>query len=194
MGRPAVFLDRDGTIIREAEYLRLREQVRLLPRAADAIRRLNEAGFALVVTTNQSGIARGLLTEVDLENVHDVLRQRLAAKGAHLDAIYFCPHHPDVGGEQYRRRCRCRKPAPGLLLQAAKDLHLDLDRSFAVGDSERDLLAGKRVGCRTVLVRTGYGRTTETQSSGPLPADHIARNLGGAVDWILKQSGTRSRP
>ena len=191
MGRPAVFLDRDGTIIGEVDYLRRPEDVRLLAHAAAAIRRLNEAGLPVVVTTNQSGIARGMLTEKDLEAIHDVLRHRLAARGAHLDAIHFCPHHPDAGRGRYRRRCRCRKPAPGMLLRAAKDLDLDLDRSFAVGDSERDLLAGRKVGCRTVLVQTGYGRKTQAEATGPLPADHIARNLTEAVDWILQERRRR---
>ena len=191
MGRPAVFLDRDGTIIGEVDYLRRPQDVRLLPHAAAAIRRLNEAGLPVVVTTNQSGIARGMLTEKDLEAIHDVLRNRLAARGAHLDAIHFCPHHPDAGRGRYRRRCHCRKPAPGLLLRAANDLDLDLDRSYAVGDSERDLLAGRKVGCRTVLVQTGYGRKTQVEVAGPLPADHIARNLSQAVEWILQQRRRR---
>jgi len=191
MGRPAVFLDRDGTIIREVDYLRRVEDLRLLPHAAAAIRRLNEAGLPVVVTTNQSGIARGMLTEKDLTAIHDVLQKRLAARGAHLDAIHFCPHHPDAGQGPYRRRCRCRKPAPGMLVQAAKDLDLDLDRSYAVGDSERDLLAGRKVGCRTVLVQTGYGRKTQAEATGPLPADHIARNLSQAVEWILQERRRR---
>ena len=192
MGRPAVFLDRDGTITREVDYLRRVEDLRLLPHAADAIRRLNEADMPVVVTTNQSGIARGMLTEKDLTAINDALQKRLAARGAHLDAIYFCPHHPEVGRPPYRRRCRCRKPAPGMLLRAAQDLDLDLTRSFAVGDSERDLLAGRKAGCRTVLVLTGYGRKTEAEAAGPLPADHIAPYLRDAADWILRER--RRRP
>jgi len=185
MGRPAVFLDRDGTVIREADYLRSAAQVRLLPHAAEAIRRLNEAGLAVVVTTNQSGIARGLLTEADLEQIHDALRRRLARRGAMADAIYFCPHHPEAGKPPYRRRCQCRKPAPGMLLRAARDLNLDLPRSFSVGDSERDLAAGRKVGARAVLVRTGYGRKTE--AAGTAGADYVARDLREAVEWILRQ-------
>ncbi len=185
MGRPAVFLDRDGTIIREADYLRSVAQLRLLPGAAAAIRRLNEAGLAVVITTNQSGIARGLLTEADLSEINEALSKRLSARGATIDAIYYCPHHPEVGKPPYRRRCRCRKPAPGMLLRAAKDLGLDLARSFSVGDSERDLAAGRKVGARTVLVRTGYGR--KTQAAGACEADYLARNLSDAADWILRQ-------
>ena len=188
MSRPAVFLDRDGTVIREADYLRAPEQLRLLPRASAAIRRLNEAGFVVVVTTNQSGIARGILSETDLALTHDVLQQRLARRGAHLDAIYYCPHHPEIGPAKYRRRCQCRKPEPGMLLEAAAELGLDFSRSFSVGDSARDLLAGRRVGCRTVLVRTGYGRRAEADYGDQLPADHIADDLAGAVDWIVRSA------
>ncbi|MFB3882101.1 MAG: D-glycero-beta-D-manno-heptose 1,7-bisphosphate 7-phosphatase [Armatimonadota bacterium] len=187
MARRAVFLDRDGTIIREANYLRSPEQVRLLPGAATAVRRLNEAGFVVVLVTNQSGIARGLLTEADLALTNEVLEQRLARKGALLDAVYFCPHHPEVGPPQYRRRCDCRKPAPGMLLCAAKDLGLDLKRSFIVGDNASDMGAGRAAGCRTVLVRTGYGRETET--GGGADADHVADDLAGAAEWILGSSG-----
>ncbi len=193
MSRPAVFLDRDGTIVREADYLRSPERLRLLPRAAEAIRRLNDSGFAVVVATNQSGIARGLLTEDDLAQVHKVLAERLAKRGARLDAIYFCPHHPTAGAGRYRRECSCRKPAPGMLLRAAQELDLDLSRCIAVGDSQRDLIAGREVGCRTVLVRTGYGRDAEAEASAPLPCDHVADDLAAAVQWILEQHGERSR-
>ncbi len=187
MGRPAVFLDRDGTLIREADYLRSPEQVRLLPRAAEAVRRLNYAGFAVVLATNQSGIARGLLTEHDLDSIHTLLRSRLAKRAARLDAVYFCPHHPTKGLPSYRRKCNCRKPAPGMILQAGRELDLDLTRCFAVGDSQRDLAAGRKAGCRTVLVRTGYGRDTELEEGDRLAADHVADDLAAAVDWILSQ-------
>jgi D-glycero-D-manno-heptose 1,7-bisphosphate phosphatase len=187
MARPAVFLDRDGTVVREVDYMRSPEQLRLLPRAAASIRRLNEAGFAVVLTTNQSGIARGLLTEGDLANIHSLLERRLARRGAALDAIYYCPHHPEAATPEYRRRCRCRKPGAGMLLRAAKDLDLDLAASFAVGDSTRDLEAGRRAACRTVLVRTGYGRTTEENGTEAAGADCIADDLSEAVIWILTQ-------
>lgn len=187
MARPAVFLDRDGTMIREVGYLRSPVQLRLLPRAASAIKRLNDAGFAAIVTTNQSGIARGLLTEADLALTNEALQRRLARYRAHIDAFYFCPHHPEVGAPRYRRRCRCRKPSPGMLLRAARELDLDLSRSFAVGDSARDLLAGRHAGARAILVRTGYGRQTEAQCGADLPADHVADDLAGAVEWVLAQ-------
>jgi len=188
MGRPAVFLDRDGTIIREADYLRSPAQVRLLPRAGAAIRRLNEEGLAVVVTTNQSGIARGILTEEDLEDIHRTLHARLARHGARLDGVYYCPHHPEIGRKGYKLRCRCRKPAPGMLQRAAQELDLDLSASYAVGDSPRDVQAGRRAGCRTVLVRTGYGKATDTLALEP---DFIAEDLTQAVDWILRDRGGR---
>ena len=193
MGRRAVFLDRDGTIVREVEYLRSPEELRLLPRAGEAIRRLNEAGFAVVVVTNQSGIARGLLTEGDLEEIHTVLRRRLARRGARVDAIYSCPHHPEAPLPEYRRRCQCRKPLPGMLVRAGRELDLDLARSYAVGDGERDVEAGRRAGCRTVLVRTGYGAKTEARVGGGLAADHVADDLSGAVEWILGGRRRRGR-
>ena len=192
VARPAVFLDRDGTIVREVGYLRSPAQLRLLPRAASAIRRLNDAGFAVIITTNQSGIARGILTEADLALTNETLQRRLARYRAHIDAFYFCPHHPEVGPPEYRRRCRCRKPSPGMLLRAAREFDLDLARSFAVGDSARDLLAGRNAGARAILVRTGYGRQTEAQCGAGLPADHVADDLAGAADWILAQRGRRS--
>ncbi|MFB3882146.1 MAG: D-glycero-beta-D-manno-heptose 1,7-bisphosphate 7-phosphatase [Armatimonadota bacterium] len=191
MSRVAVFLDRDGTIIEEVNYLRSPDQLRLLPGSAAAIGRLNEAGLAVVVVTNQSGIARGMLTEADLALTNAALAQLLAQAGAHLDAIYFCPHHPEVGPAQYRRRCECRKPAPGMLLRAARELGLDLGRSFVVGDSTRDLLAGRAAGTHTVLVRTGYGRRTEASHAAQSAADHIADDLAAAVEWILGQLGEK---
>ncbi len=188
MARPAVFLDRDGTIVREVDYLREVSQLRLLPGAAAAVRRLNEAGIPVIVVTNQSGIARGMLTENDLRHIHDELRRRLASRGARLDAIYYCPHHPEAAVKAYRKRCRCRKPAPGLFRRAAREMDLDLARSFAVGDSARDLEAGRRAGCRTVLVRTGYGARTEREC-GDGCAEAVADDLSGAVDWILERIG-----
>lgn len=193
MGRAAVFLDRDGTVIREVEYLTSPKGLRLLPGAAEAIGRLNGAGLAVVVVTNQSGIGRGLLSEKDLGDIHDALEARLARRGAHLDGIHFCPHHPEAAVAGYRRRCRCRKPAPGMLLRAARELDLDLGRSFAIGDSERDVEAGRRVGCRTVLVRSGYGAATEARLGEGLGADRVADDLRAAAEWILGRERKRRR-
>jgi len=186
MGRPAVFLDRDGTVVREVDYLRSARDLRLLPGAAEAVRRLNRAGYVVVIATNQSGVARGLLTEDELEGIHRTLIERLGRRGARIDAIYYCPHHPQAAVARYRRRCRCRKPRPGMLARAARDLDLDLARSVAVGDSARDIEAGRRSGCRTVLVRTGYGAKAEADLRPP--PDHIAANLLEAASWIVRRA------
>ena len=191
MGRPAVFLDRDGTLVREVEYLRSLSQLRLLPGAAGAVRQCNEAGLAVVVTTNQSAIARGLLTEAELTHIHEVLRRRLARRKARLDGLFYCPHHPEALLPEYRRRCRCRKPAPGMLLRAARELDLDLARSFAIGDRSRDIEAGRRAGCRTILVATGYGAATAADWADEQAPSHVAGNLVEAVSWILAQAGGR---
>jgi D-glycero-D-manno-heptose 1,7-bisphosphate phosphatase len=181
-----VFLDRDGTITREVDYLRRVEQLRLLPGAAQAIRRLNEAGLAVVVLTNQSGIARGLLTEEEFCVIQEVLSARLAARGAHLDGVYYCPHHPEATVARYRRECDGRKPAAGLVRCAARELDLDLAHSFAIGDRARDLAPGRSVGCATVLVCTGYGKREEVDWSEAWRPDHIARDLASAVAWVLE--------
>lgn len=145
--RPAVFLDRDGTIIRDTEYLRDPEQVELLPGAAAAIRRLNEAGWPVIVITNQSGIARGLLTEQDYERVRMRVDKLLAAEGARVDATYHCPHHPDITG-----KCDCRKPGTKMYADAARDHGLDPARSWYVGDRIRDVSPGDHFGGKTVML------------------------------------------
>ena len=160
--RRAVFLDRDGTIIEDADYLTNVDQMRLMPGAAEAIRRLNDAGLVTVVVTNQSAVARGMMSERALSAVHEHLRGLLAAHGARVDAIYYCPHHPEIGDAPYRIACDCRKPQPGLLRRAAADLTLSLSDSAVIGDSLRDLEAGDAAGCHTlVLVRTGHGAAEE---------------------------------
>lgn len=160
--RPAVFLDRDGTIIDDVDYLTRPDQIRLIPGAAAAIRRLNHAGWIVVVVTNQSAVARGMLTEAGLAEIHARLDELLAAEGARIDGYYYCPHHPEAANAAYRRVCECRKPAPGMLLQAAREMRLDLEASVMIGDSLRDLEAGKAAGCKTLmLVRTGHGAAEE---------------------------------
>lgn len=162
--RPAVFLDRDGTLVEEVDYLIDPGQVRLIPGAAAAVRRLNQAGWPVVIVTNQSMIARGMANERQLGRIHARLAELLNAEGARLDGIYYCPHHPELGEPPYRAACDCRKPLPGLLRQAARELDLDLAQSAMIGDSLRDLAAGQAAGCRQlVLVRTGHGRAEETK-------------------------------
>ena len=145
--RPALFLDRDGTLIEDVDYLTRVEQIRLLPEAAAAVRAANEAGIPIVLVSNQSAIAREMLTEEGLAGIHAELTLRLAAHGARLDAFYYCPHLPEAGASPHRRACDCRKPAPGMLLRAAREHALDLTRSGAIGDHPRDIEAARRAGC-----------------------------------------------
>ena len=155
--RPAVFLDRDGTLTAEADWVTKSQELAILPFAAEAISVLARAGFAVVLATNQSAVARGLISEGELAEIHAHLERELARGGARLDGIYWCPHHPTEGAAPYRRECECRKPKPGMLLAAARDLGLDLGRSFVVGDAGRDLAAGSAVGACGILVATGKG-------------------------------------
>ena len=188
MSRPAVFLDRDGTIIEEVNYLRSLDQLKLFPWSARAVRALNEAGYAVVVITNQAGVARGLFDEAHVEATHGALTEALAAQGAHIDAYYYCPHHPDAADERYRQECACRKPAPGLVLRAGDEMGLDLSRSWMVGDRWGDIEAGVSAGARGILVRTGYGAQDAAAPPANARADAILDNLMEAVDWILRSS------
>jgi len=174
--RRAVFLDRDGVLIQDVGYLSRPDQVRVLGGVPAALRRLREAGFLLLVVTNQSAIARGWLTEDDLATIHDMLNKELAGAGAGIDAFYYCPHLPDGEVAAYARTCECRKPAPGMILEAARQWGVVLDRSYVIGDSARDVEAGRRAGCRTILV--GSGPTCE--------ADACARDLAEAADRVLR--------
>jgi D-glycero-D-manno-heptose 1,7-bisphosphate phosphatase len=180
-----VFLDRDGTLIEEAGYLDTLDRLQLYPFSVDAVRLLNRAGFAVILATNQSGIARGFFDEAFVDAAHRLLADTLARGGARLDGCYYCPHHPDGCVAAYTRACDCRKPGPGLLQRAAADLELDLRQSFVVGDRVHDVDAGASVGARSVLVRTGYGSRAEA-SVGQRAA--VADNLVAAVSWILAQS------
>jgi len=153
---PAVFLDRDGTLIKEVDYLSDPDRVELIPGAGEALKALSASGFRLVLVTNQSGVARGLFNVETLDSIHERLTELLHEAGASLDGIYTCNHHPDFGPP-----CSCRKPEPGLLLQAAEDLQLDLKCSWMIGDAARDLEAGRRAGAESLLVRTGKGHILE---------------------------------
>lgn len=162
--RPAVFLDRDGTLIREDGWVTRPDQVRLIDGAVETLRRIRALGRVSILVTNQSAVARGLIAEDDLERIHDRLRALLSDRGAPLDAIYACPHHPEAKIPAYRVDCDCRKPKPGMLLRAARDHAIDLTRSIAVGDDLRDLEAGAEAGARIVLVRTGKGAAREREA------------------------------
>ena len=161
--RRAVFLDRDGTLIEDVDYLRRLDEMTLFPWTIDALRLLTRSGFATVVVTNQSAVARGLVTEEFVRDTHAALDARLRAGGARVDAYYYCPHHPEAAIEQYRRRCRCRKPAPGMIEDAASDLALNLPQSWIVGDRWLDIETGRNAGVRSILVGgEGAGPTRET--------------------------------
>ena len=182
--RPAVFVDRDGTLNREVDYLRRVADLRLVPGTAAAVRRLTGAGFAVVVVTNQSGIARGLIAPATLTDIHATLQRRLGRAGAHLAGIYVCPHHPDVGAPPFRRRCRCRKPRPGLVDRAVREQDLDLARSYCVGDSTVDLRLAAAIGTPAVLVLTGHGKRT-AKTLAPTAVAHVAANFRAAAEWII---------
>jgi D,D-heptose 1,7-bisphosphate phosphatase len=183
--RPAVFLDRDGTLNVERGYIRRPDDLELIAGVAPALRRLREAGFRLVVVTNQAGIARGLSTEAEVARVHRRLEWALGREGAYLDAIYVCPHHPDRGfaGERPELKivCDCRKPAPGLVERACRDLGLDPAASWMIGDHTRDIETARRAGLRGVLVRTGHAGADGGYDVRP---DYIAADLPAAAEII----------
>jgi D-glycero-D-manno-heptose 1,7-bisphosphate phosphatase len=180
--RRAVFLDRDGTINVEVQYLHKVEEFEFIPGVPAALKRLKEAGFLLVVVTNQSGIGRGHYDEAALDAIHSHMHEMLAKVGASIDACYFCPHHPEHGKGDYLQECACRKPLPGMLEQAAHDLNIDLASSFMVGDKLADVEAGINAGCTSLMVLTGYGNSHASK----LPAGIKAYpDLPAAVEAIL---------
>lgn len=179
----AVFLDRDGTINKEVNNLRDIKDLRLLPGAADAIREIRRLGYLTIVVTNQPVIAKGWIDHDYLNDIHDELLKRLSRKGAGIDAIYYCPHHPDANLKKYRKRCKCRKPNSGMLENAMEDFNVDPKRSFMIGDSMRDVQAGHKAGVRTILLGTGYDDANNTHGG---VSDFNARSLRGALKIIEK--------
>jgi D,D-heptose 1,7-bisphosphate phosphatase len=184
----AVFLDRDGTLLEEAGYLDRLERLVFFPYSIDAVRLLNRGGFAVVLVTNQAGVARGIFKESFVAEAHRHIIERLAAGGARVDGVYYCPHHPEASVEAYRKTCDCRKPGSGMFTRAAADLGLTMADSFVVGDRWHDLEAGQRVGARGILVRTGYGRTEEASPKAHVEPAAVADNVMEAVSWILRAS------
>jgi D-glycero-D-manno-heptose 1,7-bisphosphate phosphatase len=176
----AIFMDRDGVISEEVGYMYHSRLFSMYPFAAEAIKRINDSGIKAILTTNQSGIGRGLFREETVHEVHDILQQELLRWKARLDAIYICPHAPDAN-------CHCRKPKPGMLLRAARELEIDLSRSFMIGDKYSDIHAALNAGARGVLVCTGYGGEEMSKYAGiDGPQPHfVAENLLHAVDAIL---------
>jgi D-glycero-D-manno-heptose 1,7-bisphosphate phosphatase len=180
--RPAIFLDRDGTLIEDVGYPHRPEDLRLLPGVMPALRRLQELGFVLVVVTNQSGIARGYFSEEQMHTFHALLREQLEAGGVHIEAIYHCPFHPEASVAKYRRDSPLRKPKPGMLRLAAEEHCLDLAASYAIGDKKSDVLAGQAATCRTILVQTGNAGAGEAELVAQ--PDFVAPDLAIAAEWI----------
>lgn len=178
----AVFLDRDGTLVVERGYITVPDMVELIPGAAAAVIRLREAGWKVFVVTNQGCVAKGMITEDELGVIHFRMVSMLGAAGAALDGIYACPHHPDGTVPEHAIECDCRKPRPGMLERAASEHGLDLSNCVIIGDTPRDLEAGRAAGVRSVLVLTGKGRSHAASDHG---AAHVAQDLSAAVDWLL---------
>jgi D-glycero-D-manno-heptose 1,7-bisphosphate phosphatase len=174
----AVFLDRDGTIMEDANYVGRVDRVVVIPVAPAGLKRLREAGYRLFVVTNQSGVGRGYFSCEAVDEIHAHLNEQFGRAGVTFDRYYVCPHHPEDN-------CDCRKPKPKFLKDAAREFDLDLRRCFMIGDRPSDILAGINAGTRTVLVLTGVGRDTlEKHETRP---DYVARDIGEAADWILGQ-------
>jgi D-glycero-D-manno-heptose 1,7-bisphosphate phosphatase len=179
--RGAVFLDRDGTINEEVHYLDDPDRLYLIPGAAEAIRLLNEADILTIVVSNQAGVGRGYFSATTVEAIHEQLAKQLFWHGAHVDATYYCVHHPNEG-------CDCRKPKTGMLKQAAREHSIDTHLSFMVGDKVSDLEAGRQVGCQTVLVLTGHGeKAREACKDSYFRPDYVSIDLRDAVKWIMAQ-------
>ena len=180
MRSQVIFLDRDGVInrLRRGDYVKCWSEFEFLPGSVEAIVQLSQAGYGLIVITNQAGIGRGYMTEADLQQIHERMLAHLRAAGGEVMAIYYCPHAPEA-------HCSCRKPKPGMLLQAAVDWQLDLDQTLLIGDSLKDIQAGKAVGCETILVQSGDGIPPRMD----IQPDHIFADLAQAAQWILHHRG-----
>ena len=187
--QPAAFLDRDGTLNVDVGYPDSLEKIVLIPGAVEAVRLLNRAGYAVVVVSNQSGVARGYFDEARVQAINRGVAEMFAQAGARIDGFYYCPHLPEAAVARYRRACGCRKPAPGMLQKAVREMHLDLARSLIIGDKYSDIAAGKALGLQAVLVRTGEGPRQHARYGAddaiPQP-DYIADDVLAAVRWLLK--------
>lgn len=196
MKRPAVFMDRDGTVNEQMGYINHPSRFVLLPGAARAIRLLNKAGFLAIVVSNQSGVARGYFPIDLVHEVHDLMQRSLADQGARVDGVFFCPHYPSGEVDEYAVACACRKPGPGLIRQAESRFAIDMSRSYVVGDRFSDVELAARCGLKSVLVETGYGRG-DLQYVLPgrdIQPDHAAPDLEAAVRWILEREGAGQAP
>lgn len=183
--RKAVFLDRDGTIVVHEPYLSSPDQLKLLPNVAQGIRLFRECGYLIIIVTNQSGVARGFFDEERLTLIHQKLITTLEDEGAMIDDLYYCPHHMEGTIDRYKVDCNCRKPKPGMLLDAARQHHIDLTQSLMIGDSETDMLAGKNAGCECVLIRNN--RMDERTTAPMIGTDYIVKDLLEAANYIISK-------
>ncbi len=186
-GKPVVFLDRDGTINYDAGYINDVDNFVMYPYAAQAIRMLNNSGYLVIVITNQSGLGRGFFNEKTLEEIHNYMISSLKQQGAVIDGIYFCPHDPNAKIEKYKAVCSCRKPETGLVDMALKDFNIDKSNMYFIGDKYSDIMAGYKSGCKTIMVKTGYGKGDLINKSHKweIKPDEIADTLLDAVKFIL---------
>jgi len=187
----AVFLDRDGTINEEVGYLDSLDKLKIIPAAYEAIRLINKSCMKAIVVTNQAGVARGFFTEKFVRQTHEIIQASLLQKRASIDKFYYCPHHPTEGTGIYLQNCNCRKPLPGMLLQAAHDLNIELRSSYMIGDTYRDMETAKKVGVKGILVKTGYGCEVLQDVSPDVATaenkpDFVAEDILEAVKWIMK--------
>ena len=187
--RPAVFLDRDGTLNVDVGYLHAMEQLELFPWTGDALRLLKRAGYLLVVVSNQAGIAQGMIPSGFVEQAHEEMVRRVRDGGGDLDALYFCPHHPRGAIKEFSTDCLCRKPRPGMINDAVRDLGIDVARSWVVGDKWLDVQLGHAAGARSILVRTGWGADQERRRPEGQAVEAICDNLIAAVSVILASRG-----
>jgi D-glycero-D-manno-heptose 1,7-bisphosphate phosphatase len=193
--RPAIFIDRDGTINEDIGYASHPDEIVIYSFAAEAIRLAGDAGFKVIIVTNQSGIARGLYDEAMLATIHEKLIGELQREGAQIDAIYYCPHHPRIGNESYKKDCACRKPQIGMLERAAREHHINLEKSFVIGDKASDINLATNAGARGVLVMTGYGgHTLANMERFPCYPAIVAEDLLEAVQLILSGFSSEARP
>jgi D-glycero-D-manno-heptose 1,7-bisphosphate phosphatase len=194
MKKKAVFLDRDGTINKDVGYPSSFSMIEIFPYSFEAIRKINEAGLLAVIVSNQSGVGRGLIAEKDLHDIHQKLRATFAQHKAYFDGVYYCPHYRLSPMPQYRKNCQCRKPNPGMGLQAASDLNIDMNYSYMVGDKVEDILFGRNIRAKSILLLTGFGRKAlpKLQQKGIAPA-YVAQNLLDAANWILQWERKMSR-
>lgn len=191
MKKHAVFLDRDGTINKDVGYPNSYGMLEIYPFSFEAIRKINAAGMAAVIVTNQSGIGKGFIEEKNLHHIHRKMSLDFARRKAHFDGIYYCPHYEHSESQEYRKECSCRKPNPGMAHQAVRDLNIDTAKSYMIGDKVEDILFGVNIKATSILVMTGFGSASLPKliEKGIHPA-YVAQNLLDAVNWIIKARGS----